>query len=263
MSFVFIALISLGASFLTLFSGFGLGTLLLPVFALFMPMEMAVAATAVVHAANNVLKAGLLGRLAEKKIVLIFGLPAIGAAYFGAKLLTSLSEMPTIFSYSLFGKVAIVTPLKLILGILILGFALFELLPKFQKLSFNQKWLPIGGILSGFFGGLSGHQGALRSAFLSKIDIAPQAFVGTNAVIGLMVDLIRIFVYGTMFAQFNFVMLTDTMEGKMILTGVFAAFLGILLGKKFLHKVTMEAIQNITGGLLLLIGILLTTGILG
>ena len=263
MSSIFIALVSLGASFLTLFSGFGLGTLLLPVFALFMPASMAVAATAVVHAANNILKGGLLGRLADFKIVAIFGIPAIVAAYFGAKLLVLLSEMPTIFSYSLFGKEAIITPLKLILGILILGFALFELLPQFQKLSFNRKLLPLGGILSGFFGGLSGHQGALRSAFLSKIDIAPQAFVGTNAVIGLFVDLIRIFVYGTVLSQFNFSILAETPEGKMILTGILAAFAGIFIGKKFLHKVTMSVIQNITGTLLLLIGFLLASGILG
>ena len=38
---------------LTLFSGFGLGTLLMPAFALFFPVTVAVAATAVVHLANK------------------------------------------------------------------------------------------------------------------------------------------------------------------------------------------------------------------
>jgi len=46
-------------------------------------------------------------------------------------------------------------------------------------------------LFSGFFGGLSGHQGALRSAFLTKTGVSPQAFVGTNAVIGFMVDMVR------------------------------------------------------------------------
>ena len=49
--FVLIPLAALVASGLTLFSGFGLGTLLTPIFALFMPVELAVAATAIVHAA--------------------------------------------------------------------------------------------------------------------------------------------------------------------------------------------------------------------
>ena len=47
-----VALAALFAAGLTLYSGFGLGTLLLPVFALFYPVEVAVAATAMVHGAN-------------------------------------------------------------------------------------------------------------------------------------------------------------------------------------------------------------------
>ena len=50
---VVLGLTAFGVSLLTLFSGFGLGTLLMPVFALFFPVEVAVASTAVVHAANN------------------------------------------------------------------------------------------------------------------------------------------------------------------------------------------------------------------
>jgi hypothetical protein len=37
------------ASALTLFSGFGLGTLLMPVVALFFPLDLAIAMTAMVH----------------------------------------------------------------------------------------------------------------------------------------------------------------------------------------------------------------------
>ncbi len=49
------------ASGLTLFSGFGLGTLLLPVIVLFFPIDLAIALTAVVHALNNFFKCWLLG----------------------------------------------------------------------------------------------------------------------------------------------------------------------------------------------------------
>ena len=59
---VLIILAALLASVLTLISGFGLGTLLLPVFALFFPLEIAVALTAVVHLLNNLFKTGLLWR---------------------------------------------------------------------------------------------------------------------------------------------------------------------------------------------------------
>ena len=62
MMYVIVCLVALGASFLTLFSGFGLSTLLMPAFALFFPLEAAIAMTAVVHLANNVFKLALVGR---------------------------------------------------------------------------------------------------------------------------------------------------------------------------------------------------------
>ena len=68
---------------MTLFSGFGLGTLLLPVMVLFFPVDLAIALTAVVHALNNLFKCWLLGRHADGAVVLKFGLPAILAALLG------------------------------------------------------------------------------------------------------------------------------------------------------------------------------------
>jgi uncharacterized membrane protein YfcA len=75
-----VALAAFLAAGLTMYSGFGLGTLMLPVFALFFPVEMAVVATALVHGANNVFKVALLGRHADREVVMRFGLPAIAAA---------------------------------------------------------------------------------------------------------------------------------------------------------------------------------------
>lgn len=49
MSYLIICILALFVSALTLFSGFGLGTLLMPVLALFFPIEVALAATAIVH----------------------------------------------------------------------------------------------------------------------------------------------------------------------------------------------------------------------
>ena len=78
--FLIVGLASLFAAGLTMYSGFGLGTLMLPVYALFFPVEMAVVATALVHGANNVFKVSLLGRHADWEVVLKFGLAAIVVA---------------------------------------------------------------------------------------------------------------------------------------------------------------------------------------
>ena len=51
-SVIVVSVVALVASTLTFFSGFGLGTVLLPAFALFYPVEQAVALTAAVHFLN-------------------------------------------------------------------------------------------------------------------------------------------------------------------------------------------------------------------
>ena len=73
MAWLIVAAVALLASGLTLFSGFGLGTLLLPAFALLFPVEIAVGATAVVHLANNLFKLTLIGRHADPRTVVWFG----------------------------------------------------------------------------------------------------------------------------------------------------------------------------------------------
>ena len=262
MEYFLIAVVCFLVSPLTLYSGFGLGTLLMPVFALFFPVPVAVAATAVVHGANNGLKSALLGRNAERSLVVRFGLPALPAALIGAALLSLFSGAQEITTYSLGGIPAVISPIKLLMAVLIGVFALFELLPRLRVIRFDRKYLMLGGVLSGFFGGLSGHQGALRSAFLAKVGVSKEAFVGTNAVIGLMVDLARLTVYAGAIGGLRPEYGLGTREWSLIVTGVVAAFAGVVIGKRMLHKVTMNLIQTLVGVLLLAMAIALGSGIL-
>src|SRR5690606_33015551 len=119
LEYLIICLFALLASGLTFFSGFGLGTILLPVFALFFPVDISVALVAIVHFLNNLFKLGLIGRKADKKVILKFGIPAIIAAFAGAYLLTLLSETEALLSYSLAGNTFYITPLKLIIALLL------------------------------------------------------------------------------------------------------------------------------------------------
>ncbi len=147
MEYLTICLVALIASGLTLFSGFGLGTVLMPAFALFFPLPVAIAATAVVHLANNLFKLALVGRNANWGVVWRFGLPAALAAIAGASLLALFASLPAIARYALAGQLHEITPIKAAIGILIAGFALLELSPRFAKLSFPPRWLPVGGLL--------------------------------------------------------------------------------------------------------------------
>ena len=66
MEIVIISIVALFASLLTFFSGFGLGTILMPVFAIFFPVEIAIALTGIVHLLNNPLTEVLISRQNEK-----------------------------------------------------------------------------------------------------------------------------------------------------------------------------------------------------
>jgi uncharacterized membrane protein YfcA len=87
MDYIIIALASFLASGLTLFSGFGLGTMFLPVFALFFPIQVAIGMTAIVHFLNNIFKLIMFGKHARWEIILKFGIPAFMMAFIDALLL--------------------------------------------------------------------------------------------------------------------------------------------------------------------------------
>ncbi len=261
MEYLIVAVAAAFASGLTLYSGFGLGTILLPVFALFVPIELAVGATAVVHALNNVLKVSLLGRLADWSVVWRFGVPAVLAAFLGAWLLSVVTALPGGWEWTIGPLSGEITPIGLVIGLLMLGFAVLELSPRFGQLHVPARYLPIGGVLSGFFGGLSGHQGALRSAFLAATKITAKAFVGTNAVIGLAVDAVRIVVYGALVFRGRLGELAAASEGGLVVVGTLAAFAGVVIGKRFLTRVTMDGVRRLTGVMLLVIAVLLIAGL--
>ena len=257
MMYVIVCLVALGASFLTLFSGFGLSTLLMPAFALFFPLEAAIAMTAVVHLANNVFKLALVGRKADKQVLLKFALPGIVAAFVGAWLLTYFSELPPIASYAIGQRDFQISVVKVVIGLLMIGFAFLELLPRFEKLAFAKKWLPLGGAVSGFFGGLSGHQGALRSAFLSKAGLEKEAFIATGVAAAFLIDLTRLSVYANHLGTIG----TDA-DWALVSAAIAAAFAGAFAGSRLLEKVTLRAVQLIVGVMLALVGVLLAVGLI-
>lgn len=260
MEYLAVALASFLVAGLTFFSGFGLGTLLLPLFVLFFPLTVAIAATAVVHLANNLFKVALIGKKADAGTVFRFGIPAAMAAVGGAWLLQHLADMPEWFSYGIYGARFEVTPIKLAIGILMVTFAVFELIPSLDRLAFTKRLIPLGGVLSGFFGGLSGHQGALRTMFLIRAGLDKTAFIATIAVTAVMVDLTRLVVYGLTVRQGQFAVVGGNMLLVAVATG--AAFTGTFLGSRLLRKMTMRTVRTIVGTLLLGVGAALAAGVI-
>ncbi len=255
-----IFVISLAAFFtaiLTFFSGFGLGTILMPVFALFFPVDIAIALTGVVHFANNIFKIGLVGKMANKSVLIRFGLPAILASFAGALVLLRITGLPSVYKYELWGNTFEITPVKLIIAVLLLFFSLLEVLPVLQKIKFGGNRLILGGVLSGFFGGLAGIQGAFRSAFLIKSGLSKEAFIATGVIIASLVDVTRLSVYASRFASSG---LSENVV--LLVSATLAAIVGAFIGKTLLKKVTLKSIQLLVGIMLIIISIALGLGII-
>lgn len=258
MSFVVVSVAALGVAILTLFSGFGLGTLLVPVFALFFPIQVAIAATAVVHLANNIFKVGLVGRMANWAVIRRFAPPAAIAALLGALVLRAVAMIPPIAVYQIGRRTCEIAPINLVIAILMLFFAVFELHPRFQSFAFSPRYFTLGGFLSGFFGGLSGHQGALRSAFLLKSGLEPRQFVGTSAVCAVVIDISRLLVYGPSFFSQDFAALGAESGRALVMTAAGAAFVGTFAGTRLVGKMSLRGMQVLAG--VLLVGIALALG---
>lgn len=255
--YLIICLFSLIGSGLTFFSGFGLGTILVPVFAVFFPIEIAISLTAIVHFLNNLFKLSLVGKNANRIVVFKFGLPAIVSAFIGAYLLTLISDVEPLFSYTIFDKTANITFVKLVIGLLLSFFALVDLIPSLSKVNFNQKYIPLGGFLSGFFGGLSGNQGALRTAFLIRANLSKEQFIATGVVIAVLIDISRLAIYST-----DIVKHRAELDYVLLILATLSAFIGAFVGNRLLKKITIKFLQSFVGIALLLFSILLISGIL-
>lgn len=262
LEYLLVSVVSLLAAVLTLLSGFGLGTILLGAFALLFPMPVAVAATAIVHLANNIFKLVLVGKWADRAIVLRFGVPAIAGAVLGAAALGALSGLPVLARYEIMGWAREVTIVKASIGLLILLFAMLDLVGALEGRVFPRRMMPLGGLLSGFFGGLSGHQGALRSVTLLKGDLDKERYIGTTSVCSMLVDVTRLVVYGAGVGFFSkdFGGVSQR-EIPLISVAIVCALVGSLVGKRLIRAITLEGVHRLVGIMLIAIGSALILGI--
>jgi len=174
---VFIVAILSGATATVV--GFGIGSLMTPLLATRFGTTTAVALVTVPHAVATAVRCWRLRAHVDRNVVVRFGLLSAAGALAGALIYTRLG--PGALTRALGGL------------LLLTAFA--------QLTGWTSRWQPHGpvvalfGFLSGFFGGIAGNQGGLRSAALTAFGLPPLGFVATATAIGLLVDAARTPVY--------------------------------------------------------------------
>lgn len=110
--------------------------------------------------------------------------------------------------------------------------------------------------MTGFFSGVSGHQGAFRSAFLLRAGLAKEGFIATGVVISVVIDLSRLAVY---WRQILAAELSDSIA--LLIATTLSALLGAFLGNRLLQKIALRLIETIVSIMLLLIAVALAGGL--
>ena len=210
------------AAALTVPAGFGLATMITPIVFLWLEPHEAVAVVGIVHGSHNAWKLKVLRSSVDYSAVRRYGWAMVVGALLGAALNTAVEA----------------DPLLLIVGVALVVLPLLSMSERWTNVRLPDAEDRIGGFGSGFFGGLTGHQGALRAMFLQKRLPNKTEYAATAAVLALIVDVTRVPVYVALEGW----QILDA--GWLIVGLVLAAVLGVHLGKRWLKKWKSDTIRN-------------------
>ena len=216
-------------------SGFGIGSFLTPLLILSMPADSAVAVLALPHAGATCLRLWRLRGDIDWPTFRQFGVASAVGGLAGALLQARLAS----------------PVLTVLLGVLLVVAGSAELLRRPLPVPNGPTWRLGGGFLSGFFGGLVGNQGGIRSAALLGFHLSPRAIVATATASALLVDAARVPVY---LVTQGPVILAERALGLVILVGV---TIGTFLGVPILSRIPATQYRRILGALLCALGALL------
>ena len=240
MQYIVLVSLSLFTSIVTLFTGFGVGTIMMPVMALFFDVKVAILLAAIVHIFNNISRIVLYYRHLRWEIVRRFGVVSILGAFVG-----SFAQLTVDSSW-----------LKNGVGLFLALFALLSLRPGLINWKLPAVIDIAGGFLSGLIGGLIGNQGAIRSLYLLNYKLEKQELIVSAALIAVVIDLTRIPVY----AYANYRYLTDNF--LLLALVILASIAGTLIGSRILPQVSSELFKRIILVAVLLLGVLMLLGLI-
>ncbi len=237
-----ITVLSFIANIVGTISGFGVGTIMTPILLLFLPFGQTILLVCILHWFHDIFKIFFFRTGIDWQLFLYFGIPTIFATFLGALLVTP--EQSVILT-SLLGL------------FLITSVGMMYAVDKFQV---PKNWITgmVGGLLSGFFAGVFGIRGAVRSVFLAAFDLRKATFIGTTGAISLLLDSTRLVTYVSRGIRVDQILLWA------LFIFIPTSFLGAYVGQSVVHKIPQKHFRAVVSAFLLIVGVkLLLTPWLG
>ncbi|MGB8367532.1 MAG: sulfite exporter TauE/SafE family protein [Candidatus Babeliales bacterium] len=232
LSIIIVSFITLFASFVGTITGFGLSTIMLPTLLLFLPFAQVVLLVSIIHWFHGGLNTLLFRTGIDWHLFAYFGIPGMITTVLGARLLGMESQQLLPF-----------------LGLFLIAYSLLLLLAPAFQLPHSRVTCLIGGSLSGFFAGIFGMRGTVRSMFLTAFNLPKIVYIATTSMISFAVDSTRMLVY------INEGINLDQSLWLGLLFFIPASFLGSYIARSLLHKIPAQSFRTIIAVFLLLIGI--------
>jgi hypothetical protein len=227
-----LAIASFVAGAISSVAGFGIGSVLTPVFGLAIGVKLGVAAAAIPHFVGNALRLWTLRQRIDKSVLKTFGVMSALGALVGA-LLHAIAAAPA---------------LKIALGIVLIVTGILGAGGWTDRLRVQQRGASVAGAISGFLGGLIGYQGGLRAAAMLALDIRKEVFVATAVAVAVVVDGARLPVYAFSVGPELVPM------WPLLIIAVCGVIAGTLLGKAILGRIPETLFRRIVSALLAALG---------
>ena len=229
---LYIAILTLIASAVGTLTGFGTSTILIPILLIFLPHIEVIFLVAIIHWFGNIWKVLLFRKGFNLRLFILFGVVGLITSYIGA--LISLGSNEEIFLR--------------VLGIFLVIYSFFLIFKSYFKIPAVNVSALSGGALSGFFAGMFGIGGAIRSMFLLAFNLPKEVYIGTAGAIGLLVDSTRIITYFTGGVEL------PRMLWNGLLIFIPISFLGAQIAKRIVDKIPQNKFRTVIAVFLLFVG---------
>lgn len=229
-----IAALSICAGIVGTISGFGMGTIMMPLLLRYFDYAETILLVAIIHWFHGLWKVLFFRQGINWRLLITFGIPSVIMSIVGALIVGT--QWPL---------------LKTLFGLFLIVYVITLVATPWIKVRDTLPTAIAGGAISGLSAGLFGIRGAVRGAFLSAYDLSAATYISTMGAIGLLIDSTRTSIY---------IIRGITLSPYLwwgLLAFIPASFIGVWIGRQIVGKIPQEVFQQVVALFLLVFGLYL------